>query len=117
MRLSDFRGKVVVLNFWGSWCGPCISKIPMLNQLAEELENDVVVLGVASDTPEDAQQAVDEHGISYRSWIDGERGPIVEQWNVSSWPTTYVIDAEGVIRETDLDGPRLRQAVWELVQE
>ena len=116
MKLSDFRGKVVVLNFWGSWCGPCIYKIPSLNQLAKEFGDNVAVVGVASDIPEDAAQAADEHGIAYRSWVDGERGPIVEQWNVSSWPTTYVIDAEGVIRHTDLEGSRLRQAVWELLQ-
>lgn len=117
MKLSDFRGKVVVLNFWGSWCGPCISKIPALNRLSEEFGDDVAILGVASDTPADAAAAAAEHGIAYRSWVDGERGPIAEQWNVDSWPTTYVIDDAGVIRHVDPGADQLRQLVWELLQE
>jgi peroxiredoxin len=117
MSLSDFRGRVVVLDFWGSWCGPCIGQLPALNAVAEEFGERVAVLGVMSDPPQTARQAVAEHGVQFRNWVDGRRGPIVKEWNIDSWPTTFLIDADGVIRQTHADDGSLRDAVFHLLHE
>jgi len=102
MRLSDYRGKVVVLVFWGTWCGPCLRSIPMEKALAERLKDQpFAILGINSDADrEKVKASVVKEGITWRSWFDGGKtgGPIADRWNVHGWPTIVVIDQEGVIR-------------------
>lgn len=117
MSLSDFRGKVVVLDFWGTWCGPCLGELPQLSALATEFGDRIAVLGVISDPPDKASQAVFQHKLRFRNWVDGDdrNGPIVTLWNVHSWPKIYVLDQQGVIRYKDLQPSALRDAVWQLL--
>lgn len=118
MSLSQFRGKVVVLNFWGSWCGPCISELPDLKRIAAEFADQAVVLGVMTDSIENARKVVAEHEVTYPNWLDGGRtGAIINQWNIQSWPTTYIIDQQGVIRYKQAQPSEFRDAVWKLVHE
>jgi AhpC/TSA family len=80
MRLSDYRGKVVVLVFWGTWCGPCMGLIPHEKALVERLKDRAfALLGINSDTDrEKLQAAIEKEGIAWRSWWDGGNigGPI-----------------------------------------
>ncbi len=100
------RGKVVVLVFWGTWCGPCMALLPTEKSLAERLKDrPFVLLGVNSDKDRAALKSVStEKGITWRSWVDGgsTNGPIASRWNVHGWPTIVVIDKAGVIRFKDL---------------
>ncbi|MCR9207031.1 MULTISPECIES: TlpA family protein disulfide reductase [Rhodopirellula] len=115
MRLSDNRGKVVLLVFWASWCGPCIGDIPHEKELyAKFADRPFVIVGVnADDTLKSAQLSVSENAIPWRSFWngpDGIDGPITTNWNVRAWPTVYVLDSEGTIRfkhlrRESLDGP------------
>ena len=102
MKLSDYRGKVVVLVFWGTWCGPCMRSLPMEKALAARLKDQPFALvGINSDSDRDkVKEAVAREGITWRSWFDGGRttGPIAERWNIRGWPTIIVIDQQGVIR-------------------
>ncbi len=102
MKLSDFRGKVVLLNFWGSWCPQCMQLLPQERAIAEALAaQPFVQLGVNNDDDvAAAQKAVEQEEMTWRSWQDGDRtsGKVASQWNVKEWPTFYVIDADGVIR-------------------
>lgn len=102
MKLSDSRGKVVVLVFWGSWCGPCMAQVPHERLLAERMRGrPFVLVGVNSDEDREALKAtIGREKITWRSWFDDGRagGPIARRWNVSSWPTVYVLDPRGVIR-------------------
>ncbi|PQO47932.1 M56 family metallopeptidase [Blastopirellula marina] len=99
LQLSDFQGKYVLLNFWGSWCGPCIHKLPELEKLAADFPDRLVILGVMSDTVENGAAAIDQHQVKFPNVIDGPHGEgkIVRQWNVNRWPTSYLIDPEGKI--------------------
>ena len=102
MRLSDFRGKVVALVFWGGWCGPCMAAVPHERELVNRMKGKpFVMLGVNTDEPGKLKEIVREKRINWRSWadgsIDGPR-PISRAWNVNPWPKVYVIDAGGVIR-------------------
>ncbi len=120
MKLSEFRGKVVVLSFWGSWCGPCVAVIPRERKLVERMSGKpFVLLGVDSDEKvESAKKVVEREKMTWRSWKDGFLdGPITEQWGIRGWPTLFVIDAKGVIRHKGGCDERLEAKVDELVAE
>jgi peroxiredoxin len=102
-HLSDFRGKVVVLNFWGTWCPPCIEETPALNRLQKYLAaRNGVVLGVAAD--EDAVQYesfLREHGVIFPTYRDPatkeQHSPIAKTYGTVMIPETYIIDRNGKI--------------------
>ena len=95
--MSSYRGKVVVLNFWATWCPPCIEEIPSLNQLQHQLPQ-VVVLGVSVDTDGDAyRQFLAEHRIDFTTIRDPERSSNA-LYGTSRFPESYVIDRNGQIR-------------------
>ena len=119
LRLSDFRGKVVALAFWATWCGPCMYNVPKERDLVQRLEKKpFVLLGINGDADRGTakSRAASEH-ITWRSWWDGENGPIVQQWGVSSWPTHYVLDPQGVIRYKNPQGDHFYQAIDRVVAE
>jgi peroxiredoxin len=123
-RLSDYRGKVVVLMFGGDWCGICKTEYPYLRLLDELYENwPFEIVGVNSDASQDvAREASKRRGLDYRVWWDGRGskstdGPIARAWQIVGWPTTYVIDAEGVIRFVDLRQDDLVRGVKQLMTE
>ena len=107
--LSDYKGKVVFLNFWATWCGPCQREMPEIQQLYEdwgENTGEVVVLGVANpmdpDRPGNADRLtageiggwLEEKGYTYPTVMD-ETGEIFAQYGISAFPTTFMIDADG----------------------
>jgi thiol-disulfide isomerase/thioredoxin len=103
MTLSSFRGKVVVLEFWGYWCTICKEIFPHHKELANRFaDKPFALVGVNSDVNTwTARQQVQELGVSWPSWWDAgdaRGGPIAQRWNVHALPTTYVIDRRGVIR-------------------
>lgn len=101
-KLSDYRGKVVVLDFWGHWCPDCRAVYPQQRALVKRLQGKPFALvGVNSDKDKDAlQKVLEKRGVSWRYWWDGggTEGPISTAWNVQGWPTIYVLDHKGVIR-------------------
>ncbi len=98
-KLSEQRGKHVVLMFWGGWCHACHGVLPLVNQLASDLKDKpVVVLGINTDIPEEATKAFAEYKVSFRNWSDGTTGgPITTLYNIRNFPTLYLIDPKGVI--------------------
>ena len=96
LRMSDLEGKVVVLNFWASWCPPCRAEMPDFEEMWEEMRDDgVVFVGVAvSDSPQDARAFVEATGVTYPTGVDAS-GSIARDYRVVSLPTTFLIDREG----------------------
>ncbi|MBX9626117.1 MAG: TlpA family protein disulfide reductase [Gemmataceae bacterium] len=122
LKLSDHRGKVTVVVFWASWCGPCMKDVPHEKKLAERLkERPFTLVGVnGDDDPADGKAAAEKAGMPWRSLkgcADGPGGPLTRAWNVHSWPTVYVLDAAGVIRFVDTRGEDLDRAVDGLLKE
>jgi thiol-disulfide isomerase/thioredoxin len=102
IRLSDYKGKVVVLVFWGTWCGPCMAMAPHEREVVARLKDQpFVLLGVdCKDDRETARKAMAREGMTWPSWYDGtvDHGPIAERYHVRTYPSIFVIDAQGIIR-------------------
>ena len=98
MRLSDFRGRPVVLNWFATWCGPCRAEIPDFQAAYEALGGEVVFLGVnLQESPDDAVGMLDEYGAVYPALLD-EEGDVALHYRLPGMPTTFFIDADGVVR-------------------
>ncbi len=97
IRLSQFRGKIVLVNFWATWCAPCIDELPSLQALQRE-RPDIQVLAVSIDDDPDAYAAfLKQYDINLLSVRDGSQGANLKYGSVKV-PETYVVDRNGVIR-------------------
>ncbi len=96
--LSDYRGKVVVLNFWASWCEPCKEESPLLQRWHRRIEpRGGTVLGVdMMDVTSRAQRFIDDYGLTYQMLKDKD-GDGMELFGVIAYPETFVIDPQGRI--------------------
>lgn len=93
----DLRGKVVILNFWESWCPPCKKEMPLLEELFQNVfESEVQLITITKDE-EKALRVVEENGYSFPVLID-DQAQLAKQLKVSSIPRTFVLDTRGVVR-------------------
>ena len=95
-RLSDFRGQVVVVNFWATWCPPCRFEMPSMQRAWEVLREDGVMI-LAVDVGEDAETVftfTGDYPVDFPLLLDRD-GKVVEAWPIRGLPTTFVIDPEG----------------------
>lgn len=94
-NLAELRGKVVVLNFWASWCGPCVEELPILNALADEAGANMVVLGVNYKEPSwTVERFTREHQFRYPVLLD-KTGDQFKHWTSGVMPTTVLIGRDG----------------------
>jgi len=97
VQISDYRGQPVVVNFWGSWCVPCVEEMPDLQRVHESLGDQVAFLGVnVNDAPEAATEMVARTGVTY-DLVRDEDGALARALEVTTYPTTFLIDADGTI--------------------
>lgn len=102
VKLSDYRGKKVVLNFWATWCPPCRAEIPDLEKFYTDFKDkDIVILGVNLTDSEKSQTSVStfagSNKMTYPILLDKE-GTVSQVYQVSGIPTSYFIDTKGIIR-------------------
>ncbi len=99
LRLEEYRGQVVLINFWASWCGPCRQEMPLLDRLHHRYEDTgFAVLGVnVEGEAAPAQEIVDKTNVTFPILIDdGQK--VSDMYNLQAMPTTVVVDRDGVVR-------------------
>jgi len=110
LSLSDAKGKVVLLNFWATWCGPCRAEIPDLIELQKEYKDQLEIIGLATqeDDAEEVRKFVAESGINYRVAMAPDE--VTEKFGgIAALPTSFVIDPQGrvVQKHVGLNDPSL----------
>lgn len=99
VRLCDLKGKVVVLDFWASWCGPCLRELPSIEKLHREYKGkDVILLGVNAEDPEDARALVQDRQYTFPTLLDEGRS-VTKLYQIRAIPTVIVIDPRGLVSE------------------
>lgn len=120
LKLSDYRGKVVVLTFSGNWCPPCRAMYPKERALVERLKGEPFAL-LSVNTDEDREtlrKSITSGEITWRCWWDGEPGgPICTRWGITVYPTIHVLDHRGIIRFRDVPEKELDAVVDSLLAE
>jgi thiol-disulfide isomerase/thioredoxin len=100
ISLSDLYGQAVVINFWATWCGPCIREMPMFQKFQDQYEADLVILAVNTKEPADEVTAfLDQMPLSltYAILLDSN-GDVEDLYQVRGLPTTFFLDSDGTIR-------------------
>ena len=118
-KLSDFRGKVVMVMFSADWCGPCKQMYPENRELVETYKDKPFqMISVMADREANTVgSAVDSGEITWLTTWDGQEGPIASKWNINSWPTVYIVDHTGTIRSTNSTSEDREKILEELVRE
>lgn len=107
-NLSDYRGKTVILNFWGSFCEPCVDEMPLFQEVYEENMDKVVIVGVNLSEPEATVRGfVKRVGVSFPILLD--RTQVQKRYGVAQYPTTFIIDEKGTITHKKIGEYRTKQ--------
>ena len=120
LHFSDYRGQVIVLNFWATWCPPCVQETPSLVRFAEKVRNQgVAVISVSVDANTEAlRDFIKQYDIPYPVGRDPDRS-LAARFGTSLFPETYIFDRHGLLAEkiadpADWDDPRIQTFVLNL---
>lgn len=116
LSLDKLKGKIVVLDFWATWCGPCIASIPHNNEIAEKYKNDVVFIGICH--PEGADKMKDtiqKHSIKYPVAVDANKETI-SAYKVNGYPDYYIFDKEGTLVAADCSNGKVTEVLDALLK-
>ena len=113
IHLANYHGQVVLLNFWASWCAPCIAELPGLLELHRE-RPDIAILGVSIDEDEQQyRQFIERRHVDFATVRDPDQ-TAAKLYHTEGWPETYIIDRNGIIRrkvvgDPDWSNPEIRE--------
>lgn len=97
-KLSDYRGKVVMLDFWGHWCGPCRGMYPHNRELVKDKDKSFALIGInVGDSEVLLRHLRDDGEITWRFWLDRDRD-VTRKWHITAFPTIFLLDRGGVVR-------------------
>jgi len=119
VKLSDYKGKVVVVDVWATWCGPCVAMIPHSKKLVERMKDKPFALvSVSFDAKKETlTEFMKKTEMPWDHWWNGQNGPIGKELDIQFFPTIYVVDAKGLIRYKNVRGEKMDKAVELLVKE
>jgi peroxiredoxin len=120
VNLSDLKGKVVLIDFWASWCGPCRNNNPRLVKLYQKFhEKGFEIFGVSVDnTSASWKEAIKEDQLQWVQVNDnkGWNSSVAMTYNVNAIPASFLVDKEGVIRAIDFEGRALEAKIKSLLK-
>jgi peroxiredoxin len=118
LALSSLRGKYVLIDFWASWCGPCLAEVPNVKAIYDKYhDRGFEIFGVSLDDKSDKwTAAIERHGLNWLhvSSLKGWECPVAARYNVTGIPKMYLLDKEGRVIAIDLRGEALRERVASL---
>ncbi|HVP20809.1 MAG TPA: redoxin domain-containing protein [Anaerolineaceae bacterium] len=104
IKLSGLRGKPVLINFWATWCVPCKSEMPLLEQYYLKLKDKIAFYGIdQQETTNVIMPYLKENGITFPTLLD-ETGEVTRKYFIQGFPTTYFVDGDGILRAIQI-GP------------
>ena len=124
MKLSDHKGKVVMISFWATWCPPCMRLVPHEKALVEKLKDKPFALVGINGDPEltdEVKEIIKDTKITWRSFKDAQKDcpPFSQTWEIEGWPTICLIDHKGIIKQKWTGSPgedKMDKAIDELVK-
>ncbi len=121
IALSSFKGKIVLLNFWASWCPPCLAEMPSFKKVYGEMKSrGLEVIAVSADkSVNETREFTDKKGFDFAILMDENRA-VTKQYKVFSLPTTFLIDRKGIIIEKffgeyDWSSPEMKKKIEKLL--
>lgn len=118
IAMDDLQGKVVLLDFWATWCGPCREALPHIQQVAKKFKDEpLVILSVSLDTNEQAwKEFIEKHEMTWPQYRDGGfTGPISKMFGVNAIPHTFTVDADGVLQEEHIGDSSIEGKLKKLI--
>jgi cytochrome c biogenesis protein CcmG/thiol:disulfide interchange protein DsbE len=117
-KAADLKGKIVVVDFWATWCGPCIAAIPHTNEILEKYKDKGVEVVAICCTrgSETMKETVDAKKLKYSTAKDVD-GKSAKAWNVGFWPTFALVDRQGNVRAIGLSTDHVEDALKKLLEE
>ena len=118
LSMDDLQGKVVLLDFWATWCGPCREALPHIQQVAKKFKDEpLIILSVSLDTNEQAwKEFVDKHEMTWPQYRDGGfTGPVAKMFGVNAIPHTFTVDADGVLQEEHIGDASIEGKLKKLI--
>ena len=115
LSISAYKGKVVLVDFWATWCGPCIGELPNVKKTyAKHHESGFEIVGISLDSDKDKLTAfLEKQEMPWQEFFDGEgwKNKLAQQYGINSIPATYLLDRDGKVIAKNLRGPALETAV------
>lgn len=118
VSLEDYRGQKIMLNFWATWCPPCKEEMPDMQEIYEEKQQEEIAILAINVTPSEknpklVNSFVEEYGLTFPILMD-EQGAVTYQYEILSYPTSYFIDTDGVVRKKVIGGLTKERILQEL---